>query len=116
MGRVFNLLVRIIAVGHFQDTQCGFKCFRGEVAQDLFSGLQLYGDQAPTLRGAALTAFDVELLFLALKRGYRVAEVPVEWSYGLHSKVHPIADSLRHFRDILAVRLNDRRGLYEEVL
>lgn len=114
MGRAFNFLVRIIATGHFQDTQCGFKCFRGEVARDLFSRLQLYGDRAPTIKGAALTAFDVELLFLALKRGYRVAEVPVEWHYGLHSKVHPITDSLRHIRDVLTVRLYDWRGLYEE--
>lgn len=114
MGRIFNLLVRIVAVGHFQDTQCGFKCFRREVARDLFSRLRLYGDQAPTIKRAALTAFDVELLFLALKRDYRVAEVPVQWHYGLHSKVHPISDSVRHLRDVLAVRINDWRGLYEE--
>jgi len=114
MGRAFNFLVRIIAVGHFEDTQCGFKCFRRVAARDLFSHLRLYGDQAPTIRGAALTAFDVELLFLALRRGYRVAEVPVEWHYGLHSKVHPITDSMRHFRDVLTVRINDWRGLYEE--
>jgi len=112
MGRVFNLLVRLIAVGHFHDTQCGFKLFRGAVAHDLFSHLQLYGDQAPTLNRPATTAFDVEVLFLAIKRGYRVAEVPVEWHYGLHSKVHPLTDSLRHFRDILTVRINDWRGLY----
>ena len=114
MGRVFNFLVRIMVVGHFQDTQCGFKCFKGEVARDLFSRVQLYGDQARPLKGAALTAFDVELLFLALKRGYRVAEVPVEWHYGLHSKVNPITDSIRHFKDVLTVRINDWRGLYQE--
>jgi dolichyl-phosphate beta-glucosyltransferase len=114
MGRAFNLLVRILGMGHFQDTQCGFKCFSRQAAHDLFSHLRLYADEAPTLQGAALTAFDVELLFLALKRGYRVAEVPVEWHYGLHSKVHPIADSLRHVRDILTVRMNDWRGLYDE--
>ena len=114
MGRIFNFVVRIIAVGHFQDTQCGFKCFRGEVGRDLFSRVRLYGDQAPTINGAALTAFDVELLFLALKRGYRVAEVPVEWHYGLRSKVNPITDSIRHFRDVLTVRINEWRGLYRE--
>jgi len=114
MGRVFNYLVRIVAVGHYQDTQCGFKCFRGAVARDLFSRLRLYDDDAPTIEGAALTAFDVELLFLALKSGYQVAEVPVEWRYGLHSKVHPVADSIRHFRDVLGVRINDLRGLYEK--
>ncbi|MEA3344874.1 MAG: dolichyl-phosphate beta-glucosyltransferase [Chloroflexota bacterium] len=114
MGRGFNLLVRAIAIGQFKDTQCGFKCFRGEAAHDLFSRLQLYGDQAHPIERAATTAFDVEVLFLALKRGYRVAEVPVEWHYGLRSKVHPISDSIHMFRDVLAVRLNDWRGLYEE--
>jgi glycosyltransferase involved in cell wall biosynthesis len=114
MGRVFNYLVRAVAVGGYQDTQCGFKAFRRDVARDLFSHLRLYSDEAPTISGSALTAFDVELLFLAHKRGYRVAEVPVEWRYGLHSKVHPITDSLRHLRDVMGVRINDWRGLYEE--
>jgi len=113
-GRVFNFLVRIVAVGHFQDTQCGFKCFRGEVARDIFSRVQLYGDQARPIQGAALTAFDVEVLFLALKRGYRVSEVPVEWHYGLHSKVNLLSDTIRMVKDVLTVRINDWRGLYRE--
>jgi len=114
MGRVFNLLVRLIAVGHFKDTQCGFKCFRGEVARDLFSSVRLYGEGARPIKGAAATAFDVEVLFLALKRGYRVAEVPVEWHYGLQSKVNPLTDSIRMFRDVLLVRFNDWRGVYRK--
>ena len=112
MGRVFNLLVRIVAVGHFHDTQCGFKCFRGEVARDIFSRVQLYGDQARAIRGASLTAFDVEVLFLALKGGYRVSELPVEWHYGLHSKVNPLTDTIRMLIDVLTVRINDWRGVY----
>jgi dolichyl-phosphate beta-glucosyltransferase len=112
MGRVFNTIVRAVAVGGIQDTQCGFKAFRREVARDLFSSVRLYGPDAPQLAGAAVTAFDVELLFLARKRGYRVAEVPVEWHYGSETKVDPLRDSLRNLRDVLAVRWNDLRGYY----
>lgn len=113
MGRVFNLIVRLVAVGGFQDTQCGFKAFRYEVAQDIFRRVHLYADDAPPVRGAAVTGFDVELLFLAVKRGYRVKEVPVEWHYGSETKVHPLHDSLRNLRDALMVRWNDLRGVYD---
>ena len=112
MGRVFNLLVRLMAVGGFQDTQCGFKCFRREVAQDLFQGVQLYGAQAGPAKGGMVTGFDVEVLFLALKRGYKVKEVPVQWHYGAKTKVNPLLDSARMFMDVLRVRLNHWRGKY----
>lgn len=113
IGRAFNLLVRLVAVGGFQDTQCGFKAFRHQAAKDLFSSLRLYGEDAPEIKGGAVTAFDVELLFLALKKGYKVKEVPVIWRYGKHSKVSPLRDSIHMFRDVLAVRLNDWRGVYD---
>ena len=112
MGRVFNLLVRLVAVGGFQDTQCGFKCFRREVAQDLFQRVQLYGAEAGLAKGGMVTGFDVEVLFLALKRGYKVKEVPVRWHYGANTKVNPLLDSARMFMDVLRVRLNDWRGKY----
>lgn len=112
MGRVFNLIVRIIALPGIHDTQCGFKCFRREAAQALFGGMRLYGEQAGTVKGALLTGFDVEVLFLARKWGYRIAEVPVAWYYGSESKVNPIKDSWRNLRDVLLVRWNDLRGRY----
>jgi len=112
IGRVFNLLVRLVAVGDFQDTQCGFKAFRQHAAKDIFSSLRLYGEDAPEIQGGAVTAFDVELLFLALKKGYKVEEVPVVWRYGKNSKVNPLRDSVLMFRDVINVRLNDWRGLY----
>lgn len=112
MGRVFNLIVRIVALPGIDDTQCGFKCFRREAAHDLFNGMRLYGDQAGTVKGALLTGFDVEVLFLARKWGYRIAEVPVAWYYGTESKVNPVKDSWRNLRDVLLVRWNDLRGLY----
>jgi dolichyl-phosphate beta-glucosyltransferase len=112
MGRVFNLLVRLVAVGGFQDTQCGFKCFRREVVQDLFQRVQLYGAEAGPARGGMVTGFDVEVLFLALKSGYKVKEVPVQWHYGANTKVNPMLDSARMFTDVLRVRLNHWRGKY----
>lgn len=114
MGRVFNLLVRLVTRSPFQDTQCGFKAFRREAAQDVFSRLQLYGENAGRVKGAMVTGFDVEMLFLARKRGYKIREVPVEWYHVGGSKVNPVKDSLRMIRDILQVRLNDWRGLYKK--
>jgi glycosyltransferase involved in cell wall biosynthesis len=112
MGRVFNLLVRSIALKGIQDTQCGFKALRGKVAHDLFQRVRIYGEHARPVRGAAVTAYDVELLFLARRCGYRIAEVPVTWHYGAETKVDPLRDSLRNLRDVLKVRLNDWRGVY----
>jgi len=113
MGRVFNLIVRTLAVPGVQDTQCGFKAFRREAAQDLFGHMQLYGQVAGTVRGAMLTGFDVEILFLARKWGYRIAEMPVQWYYGAESKVNPLKDSWRNLLDVLRVRWNDLGGRYK---
>ncbi len=102
MGRVFNLIVRHLAVPGIQDTQCGFKCFRREVARDLFS-LQ-------TVDG---WAFDVEVLHAALRRGYRLVEVPIHWYYGEGSRVRPLRDSWDMLREVLRIRRNGRAGLYD---
>jgi dolichyl-phosphate beta-glucosyltransferase len=112
MGRVFNMLVRVVALGGVQDTQCGFKAFTRESAQRIFRSVQLYGDNAKNVRGPAVTAFDVEVLFLARKWGYTVREVPVLWRYGEETKVDPLEDSIRNFGDVLKVRWNDLRGRY----
>lgn len=113
MGRVFNLLVRVISGLQFQDTQCGFKGFRREVARDLFGRVQLYGADARQIKGGAVTGFDVEVLYLALQSGYRVDEIPVRWQYGAESKVNPVVDSVRMFKDVLKVRWMAMRGVYE---
>ncbi len=103
MGRVYNLLVRVLAVRGFQDTQAGFKCFRREVAHDVFPYQTMDG-----------WGFDVEVLFIAQKRGYRIVEVPINWYYMTNSRVSPIGDSVRMLREILQVRINDWRGRYDE--
>jgi hypothetical protein len=72
----------------------------------------LYGDDAKPVRGGMVTAFDVEALFIGDKAGYRIKEVPVQWQYGTETKVNPLRDSYRNFRDVVQVRWNDMRGLY----
>jgi glycosyltransferase involved in cell wall biosynthesis len=94
MGRAFNKAVRLMAVGGFEDTQCGFKCFKGEVADELF-GLQ-------RTRGFG---FDVEVLYLATRKGLRVLEMPIDWRHQSSSKVRPILDSFLMLRDTALVRL-----------
>lgn len=102
MGRVFNLIVRLLAVPGIQDTQCGFKSFQCDVARDLFA--------AQTIDG---WAFDVELLHVAQRRGYHIVEVPIHWYYGEGSRVSPIRDSLNMLIEVLRIRHNGRTGLYD---
>ena len=101
MGRVFNGLVRALAVPGIQDTQCGFKAFTRAAARDVFSRQTIDG-----------FGFDVELLYLARRRGYRVREVPVTWVYAASSRVDPLRDTVRMFADVIRVRLNALRGAY----
>ena len=105
MGRVFNALVRALLLPGIQDSQCGFKCMRREVAVDLCS------DQTITGWG-----FDVELLYLARLRSYRVVEVPISWYYVRGSRVRPIRDTLTMVRDVLAIRANGRARRYGQRL
>ncbi|MFQ5943299.1 MAG: dolichyl-phosphate beta-glucosyltransferase [Anaerolineales bacterium] len=105
IGRAFNLLVRTMAVPGFQDTQCGFKCFTAEAADTLFPLQQING-----------WAFDVELLFVALRLGYRVKEVPINWYYFPGSRVRIIRDSWLMLSDLFRIRSNWRRGFYQPLL
>jgi dolichyl-phosphate beta-glucosyltransferase len=112
MGRGFNFLVRLLAVPGINDTQCGFKAFRNDVAKELFSRARLHvGDS--TVRGARVTGFDVEILYLARHRGYSISEVPVFWEHVAGSKVSPLRDSYRMASDVLRVRWNAMRGHYD---
>jgi dolichyl-phosphate beta-glucosyltransferase len=102
MGRVFNWLVKVMAVPGFEDTQCGFKCFHFSARHDLFSHQTIDG-----------FGFDVEVLYIAQKRNYHIVEVPIHWYYQTESKVHPVKDTLRMMRDMLTVRRNDRLKHYD---
>jgi dolichyl-phosphate beta-glucosyltransferase len=101
-GRVFNMLIRLMVLPNLQDTQCGFKCLRAEVARDIF--------RFQTLTG---WAFDVELLYIAHHHGYRVIEIPIDWYFNADSKVRVLRDSWRMFVDLLVIRRNARRGIYD---
>jgi hypothetical protein len=101
VGRVFNFLVQIAALPGVQDSQCGFKCFRGSVADELF--------RLQTITG---WTFDVELLFIARKRGYRIAEVPVAWYYYAQSKMQVMGASFKMFSDLWTIRKNGWAGKY----
>lgn len=112
MGRLFNYLVQGLLMRGVRDTQCGFKGFRAEVARDLFERSCLYRGDGE-VRGPLVTGFDVELLYLARKFGYRLYQLPVTWHHIEGSKVRPGLDSLLMIRDIVHVRINDVRGRYE---
>jgi dolichyl-phosphate beta-glucosyltransferase len=101
IGRLFNLGIRILAVHGLHDTQCGFKCFRRDVAHVLFP-LQ-------TIDG---WTFDVELLFIAQKRGYSIIEVPITWIYKDQSKVKPFRDLSKVITEIFKIRWNALQGRY----
>ena len=111
MGRVFNAVVRLLAVPGINDTQCGFKAFRQEAAQNIFSRTLLHAGEGP-VHGPRVTGFDVEVLFIARQVGYTVVEVPVYWEHVAGSKVQPLPDSFRMFADVLRVRWNALRGRY----
>ena len=98
MGKIFNAFVRLFVVGGFRDTQCGFKLLDGAVARELFASMVI--DRF---------AFDVELVWLALRRGYRVREVGVAWHDSPQSRVHPLRDASRMLFDILRIRWRHRR-------
>ena len=110
MGKVFNLVVQIFALPGIQDTQCGFKMFTADAVETLFPKLVIYKNRER--RDAFTGAFDVELLYLAKKHGYSIAEVPVLWKHNESDRVNPIKDSIRMFIDILRIRLADLMGRY----
>jgi len=94
MGRAFAFLIHsLLGLRGVSDTQCGFKVFRREAAQDVFSRQIL--DRF---------AFDVEILYLSQQLGYKVYEMPVTWRNRPESKVSPVRDSLRMFRDVVAIK------------
>ncbi|MBI3665140.1 MAG: glycosyltransferase family 2 protein [Acidobacteria bacterium] len=101
-GRIFNLLMRAVTGLDLADTQCGFKLFRRPAARNIFrrQRLERFG-------------FDVEVLYLARRLGYRITEVPVRWNHAPGTKVSLLGDSLEMFLDLWRVRLNDWKGLYD---
>ncbi len=100
MGKMFNLLVQIVAVPGIHDTQCGFKGFTDVAARDVFSRTKIDG-----------FSFDVEALYLTQRLGYSILEIPVEWYNDERSTLNPVSDSLRMFMELLRIR-SLHRGLH----
>lgn len=106
IGRCFHLLVRLsVGTRGIKDTQCGFKLFTSSAARDLFS-------RARTDR----FSFDIEILLLAHRLGYRIVEVPVEWVHQPGSRINLVTDSLRMAIDLVAIRIRLLRGLSPPVV
>jgi len=111
MGRGFNFGIRLLTVRGIADTQCGFKAFEAKAAKKLFKGLRVY--QPAKISSAFTGAFDVELLFLARRFGYKIAEVPINWKHVETDRVSPIRDSVLMALDVLKIRLYDLLGFYD---
>jgi glycosyltransferase involved in cell wall biosynthesis len=101
LGRIFNLALRTILGLDFADTQCGFKAFRRDAAQLIFpqQKIERWG-------------FDPEILFLALRAGMRVVEVPVLWAHSEGTRLHPFRDGIRMFVELLRIRWSVMNGDY----
>ncbi len=98
MGKIFNQFVQFLVFKGITDTQCGFKAFKKEIANKLFSLSKING-----------FSFDVEILYLATKFGYKIEQVPVEWYNDTRSKVNPIKDSLSMFLELIKIRKLHRK-------
>jgi len=100
-GRIFNLLLRLTLGLKFKDTQCGFKAFTRESARAIFP-----------LQRIERWGFDPELLYLATRFGFRVAEVPVAWAHSEGTRISPLRDGLRMFGEMVKIRWNALTGKY----
>ncbi len=113
MARGFMMLRSLLlGLKGIKDTQCGFKAFRREIAQDLFQRLKLYGKRQQVSGSMVTAGFDIEVLFLARKSGYKIKEVPIEWHYVETRRINPLKDSWQGLMDIVNIRLNAWKGLY----
>jgi dolichyl-phosphate beta-glucosyltransferase len=103
-GRMFNLALRLVLGLHYKDTQCGFKAFSRRAAQAIFP-----------LQNIERWGFDPELLYLAKKFDFKVAEVPVVWIHRDGTRLNPIRDGFRSLGEMFRIRWNSWSGKYAAV-
>ncbi len=103
MGRVFNYVVRRLIIPGIEDTQCGFKMFTQAAAVQVFPHQTIDG-----------WGFDPEVLYISRCRRLRVIEVPINWFYMAESRINPVVDTFKMVRDVLRIRRNGLRGIYQE--
>jgi len=101
-GRLFNLITRALVLPKLRDTQCGFKCFRAQVAEEVFGRQSING-----------YAFDVEALCIARRRGFYIAEVPITWVFDEDTRVNVLRDGLKMLGDLLRIRWRIWCGRYD---
>lgn len=112
------ILLRSIIVGlrGIDDTQCGFKLFKNNVSDDLFSKLEKFHKGYNKISGSSVKAgFDVELLFIARQMKHKIKEVPVEWLYVESRRVSPVKDSIEAVEDLVKIKLNSMSGKYKNL-
>jgi glycosyltransferase involved in cell wall biosynthesis len=113
MSNTWRILVSLVVVRGFRDTQCGFKAYRTVVARRVLEYTQLYNTPAQSLTTASVAAAaDVEVLYIARKLGYRITEVPLAWQHADESKIRPMQDSMRAFGELLRIRWYALTGAY----
>ena len=100
-GRCFNAVTRMVMQLPFADTQCGFKAFTRSAAQAVFQ-----------LQRIERWGFDPEILFIALKRGYRVREVAVTWGHDERSRISYLKDGIKMLEELVCIRWNALVGAY----
>jgi len=101
-GRIFNLFVQAMAVPGIKDTQCGFKCFTQKAALEICERQKI-----------EKFSFDVEMLYIGRKLGYKIKEVPICWFNNPHTKVNFLKDGYRMCLDLIRIRLNELKGMYD---
>lgn len=104
MGNTFNLIVQSLLLPGIRDTQCGFKLFKREVARDLFSVSRLNG-----------YTFDVEILFIAKLRNYKISEIAINWTNVAGSKVNVLFDSIKMLFEVFSIAIGAWTGRYDQL-
>lgn len=112
MASGFAILRNVILRLPYKDTQCGFKAFKNAAAKKIFGRLKIFTNQNLAGGASVSAGFDLEVLYVARKLGYKIAEVPVDWHHKEGTKVDPVKDSLEGLRDLLMVRINALQGKY----
>jgi len=109
------IMLRSFLVGfpEIQDTQCGFKLFNKKAAREIFEKVRRVHHGFKSIHGSSVTAgFDIELLYIGKKLGYKIKEVPVDWLYVETRRVSPIKDSIKGVVDLLKIKVNALKGRY----
>jgi len=102
LGNIYPYLIRLLVIKDIRDTQCGFKLFRKDILKPVFSLQRTKG-----------FAFDSEILLITKKRGYKIKEVPVEWSNSKDSRLNVFKDSFKMAVDVAKIFINSKKGFYD---